>query len=91
MLTCQSRVPFDRYAFKCPLIFALANKDSSMTKTIIIASVIFVLDAYLFNQGVIAVVFLLLVAPIILIRAVFAWKNTALRKRRLAADRKSVV
>ena len=56
-----------------------------MTKTIIIASAVFVLDAYLFNQGVIAMAFLLLVAPIILIKAVFAWKNTALRKRRLAA------
>jgi len=55
-----------------------------MKKTIIIASVVFVLDAYLFNQGVIAMVFLLLVAPLTLIRAFFAWKNTAVRKRRLA-------
>jgi hypothetical protein len=56
-----------------------------MKKTIIIASAVFVLDAYLFNQGVIAMVFLLLVAPTTLIRAFLAWKNTALRRRRLAA------
>lgn len=56
-----------------------------MKKTIIIASAIFVLDAYLFNQGVIAMVFLLLVTPTTLIRALIAWKNTALRKKRIAA------
>jgi len=56
-----------------------------MKKTIIIASAVFVLDAYFFNQGVIAMVFLLLVTPITLIRAFFTWKNTAFRKRRLAA------
>ena len=56
-----------------------------MKKTIIIAVAIFVLDAYLLNQGVIAMVFLFLVAPITLIKASFAWKNADMRKRRLVA------
>jgi hypothetical protein len=56
-----------------------------MKKTIIIAVAVFILDAYLLNQGFIAVIFLALVAPITLIRAFWAWKNTGIRKRRLSA------
>jgi len=55
-----------------------------MKKTIIIAAAVFILDAYLLNQGFIAVIFLTLVAPITLIRAFFVWKNRGIRKRRLS-------
>jgi hypothetical protein len=55
-----------------------------MKKTITIAVAVFILDAYLLNQGFVALIFLTLVAPITLIRAFFAWKNTETRRRRLS-------
>ena len=55
-----------------------------MKKTIIIAVTVLILDAYFLNQGFIAAVFLLLVAPITLISAFFAWKKTDVRQRRLS-------
>ena len=63
---------------------AQEDKEANMKKTIIIAAAVFILDAYFLNQGFIAVLFLTLVAPITLISALFAWKNTGTRKRRLS-------
>ena len=55
-----------------------------MRRTVIIAIILFGLDAFVFNQGVIAFI-TLFALPILFIRALIGWKDKPLLKKRLNA------
>lgn len=54
-------------------------------RTVIIASALFVLDAFVLNQGTIAIITIAIVLPVMLIRAIFARKDKELLKKRLTS------
>ncbi len=63
-------------------------KDESVTKpkilkNLLIALSLFLLDAFILNQGIIALVTLFLALPVLIIRAILKWKDKVLLKRRL--------
>lgn len=55
------------------------------TKTVIIAAALFIINAFVLNQGVIAVITIVIALPIMLIRAAFARKDKELLKKRLTS------
>lgn len=56
-----------------------------MKKTLLIAITVLFLDAYLFNQGVLSLVFLLLVVPVQFIRALISFRNKEAMKQKFAS------
>ncbi len=63
------------------------DKDESVKKPKILKNVLFALslfliDAFLLNQGIIALVTLVFVLPILIIRVILKWKDKVLLKRR---------
>lgn len=54
-------------------------------KTVIIASTLFVLDAFVLNQGVVALIALFIALPVMLIRTIPARKDKQLLKRRFTS------
>ena len=56
-----------------------------MRRTVIIAIILFGLDAFWLNQGMVALVTVMIVLPIMIIKALVRWKNKPLLKKRLAA------
>lgn len=56
-----------------------------MRRTFIIAVILFGLDAFWLNQGVIALITIIIALPIMIIKALINWKNKPLLKKRLAA------
>lgn len=56
-----------------------------MRRTVIIAIILFVLDAFVFNQGVLAFITIFIAVPIILIKALVSRKDKPLLRKRLTA------
>jgi uncharacterized membrane protein YqjE len=56
-----------------------------MRRTVIIAIILFGLDAVVFNQGFIAFITLFIALPIMFVRALIRWKDKPLLKKRLTA------
>ena len=56
-----------------------------MRRTVIIAIILFGLDAFWLNQGMIALITVLFALPIMIIKALFRWKDKPLLKKRLTA------
>jgi hypothetical protein len=57
-------------------------KKTKILKNLLIALSLFLIDAFFLNQGIIALVALLLVLPVLAIRAILKWKDKVLLKRR---------
>jgi hypothetical protein len=57
-------------------------KKSKILKNLLIALSLFLFDAFILNQGIIALVTLFLVLPVLIIRAILKWKDKVLLKRR---------
>jgi hypothetical protein len=56
-----------------------------MRRTVIIAIIVFGLDAFWLNQGIIAVLTVMIALPVMIIKALISWKNKPLLKKRLTA------
>jgi hypothetical protein len=56
-----------------------------MRRTIIIATILFILDVFIFNQGTIALITLLIALPVMIVKALLCWKNKPLLKKRFVA------
>jgi hypothetical protein len=56
-----------------------------MQRTVIIAIILFGLDAFWLNQGMIALITVMIALPIMIIKALVRWKNRPLLKKRLTA------
>ena len=56
-----------------------------MRRTVIIAIILFGLDAFFLNQGIIALITVMIVLPAMTIKALISWKNKPLLKKRLTA------
>ena len=56
-----------------------------MRRTVINAIILFVLDAIVLNQGVIALITLFIALPIMIIKALLRWKDKPLLKKRFIA------
>jgi hypothetical protein len=56
-----------------------------MRRTVIIAIILFGLDAFWLNQGIIALITVMIVLPAMTIKAFISWKNKPLLKKRLTA------
>jgi predicted PurR-regulated permease PerM len=56
-----------------------------MRRTLITAIILFGLDAFWLNQGIIALITVMIVLPAMLIKALMSWKNKHILKKRLTA------
>jgi hypothetical protein len=56
-----------------------------MRRTVIIAIILFGLDAFWLNQGMVALITVMIALPIMIIKALIHWKNKPLLKKRLTA------
>lgn len=56
-----------------------------MRRTVIIAIILFGLDAFWLNQGMVALITVMIALPIMIIKALIRWKNKSLLKKRLTA------
>lgn len=54
-----------------------------MRRTLTIAIILFLIDAFVFNQGIIALITLIIALPIMIIKALIRWKDKPLLKKRL--------
>ena len=75
-ITCALPPPFPAAEQKPPPPY---------TRTLVLAALLFLMDGYIGGGGFFSIVILCLGLPVLVLRALLAWKNPPLLKRRLAS------